>query len=136
MHHCLWCDGLELRNTEIILLSVESKRERTKKLNCLSIQDKENSRLIYAREGRKTPCRLPKLEPEAEYQCRGMGTDEADGGYRGRWGQARPMEAGEANGGRKPLTSSQSQPVPKAKQASHRAKLLVNTVCAHCDLSL
>jgi len=26
---------------------VESKRERTKKLNCLSIQEKENTRLIY-----------------------------------------------------------------------------------------
>jgi len=105
IHHYSWYDRLELRNTEIILLSVESKRERTKKLNCLSIQEKENSRLIYEREGRKTPCRLPKPEPEAEYQCRGMG-------------ETRPVGESEADGGRNPPASFPSQPVPKTKEAA------------------
>jgi len=48
------------------------------------------------REG-KTHCRLPKPEPNAEYQCRviliTLGAGEADGGKRGSWGQARPMGA-------------------------------------------
>jgi len=61
------------------------EKERTKKLNCLSIQEKENSRLIYEREGRKTPCRLPKPEPKAEQQCRALtlGTGAGEAG-RGR----------------------------------------------------
>jgi len=56
-------------------------------------------------ERRKTQCRLPKPEPNAEYQCRTliltMGAGEADGGKRGWWGQARPMGASEAGGGRR-----------------------------------
>jgi len=58
---------------------VECKRERTKKLNCLSIQEKENF--------------MPttKAGPEAEYQCRALILG---------MGQARPMGAGEAGGGR------------------------------------
>jgi hypothetical protein len=63
--------------------------------------------LKYERERRKTQCRLPKPEPNAEYQCRAllvaMGASEADGGKRGWWGQARPMGA-----------------------VSHRAKSVVN----------
>ena len=35
-------------------------------------QERENYKLIYERERRKTPCRLPKLEPKAEYQCRAL----------------------------------------------------------------
>jgi len=54
------------------------------------------------REG-KTQCRLPKPQPNTEYQCRAlllaMGAGEADGGRRGRWGQARLVGAGEAGGG-------------------------------------
>jgi hypothetical protein len=50
-------------------------------------------------------CRLPKPEPNAEYQCRAllvaMGAGEADGGKRGWWGQARLVGAGEAGGGRR-----------------------------------
>jgi len=56
------------------------------------------------REG-KPKCRLPKPEPNAEYQCRtlllAMGAGEADGGKRGWWGQARLVGAGEAGGGRR-----------------------------------
>ena len=44
-------------------------------------------------------------EPNAGYQCRAllltMGADEADGGRRGQWGQARVVEAGETGGGRR-----------------------------------
>jgi len=32
-------------------------------------KERENYRLIYEKERRKTPCRLPKPEPKAEYQC-------------------------------------------------------------------
>jgi len=59
---------------------------------------------IKEREG-KTQCRLPKPEPNAEYQCRtlllAMGAGEAGGGRRGWWGQARLVGAGEAGGGRR-----------------------------------
>jgi hypothetical protein len=58
---------------------------------------KKNYRLIYERESRKTQCRLPKPEPNAEYQCRAllfaMGAGETGGGRQGWWGQARPMGA-------------------------------------------
>jgi len=37
----------EVRQSVDVGVGVESKRERTKKLNCLSIQEKENTRLIY-----------------------------------------------------------------------------------------
>ena len=89
------------------LPSVESKRERMKKLNCLTIQRKGKLlKLIYERERRKTQCWLPKLEPYDEYQCRAlllaMGAGEADGGRRGQSREARLVGAGEANGGRKP----------------------------------
>jgi len=71
-------------------------KERRSSIVCRS-KERENYRLIYERERRKTPCRLPKPEPKAEYQCRAlllsMGAGEADGGRRGRWGQARPMGA-------------------------------------------
>jgi hypothetical protein len=82
-------------------LSVDTKRRKTMDF-------------IYKRERRKTQCRLPKPEPNAEYQCRAhlvaMGAGEADGGKRGWWGQARPMGA-----------------------VSHRAKSLVNTMDLRVD---
>jgi hypothetical protein len=66
-------------------------------MDCLPIQEKENSRFIYERERRKTLCQLLKPKPETEYQCRalllGMGVDEVDGGTRGWWGHGRPMGA-------------------------------------------
>ena len=87
---------------------------------------------LYMKERRKTQCRLPKPEPNAEYQCRAvllamgageadrgkrgrqgqarsMGASEAGGGRRDRWGQARLVGAGEANGGRKPPGQIPSQ---------------------------
>jgi len=42
-------------------MSVESKRERMKKLNCLSIQEKENTKLVY---------REKTIRGEAEYHNR------------------------------------------------------------------
>jgi len=82
----------------------------------------ENYRLIYERERRKTPCRLPKPEPKAEYQCRArllnVGAGEADGGRRGWWGQARLVGADEANGGRKPPASCPSPPAPNTREAT------------------
>ena len=64
------------------------------------------------REG-QTQCRLPKPEPNAEYQCRAlllaMGASEAGGGRRDWWGQARLVGAGEANGGRKPPASCRAR---------------------------
>jgi hypothetical protein len=57
-------------------------------------KERENYRLRYERTTRKTPCRLPKLEPEAEHQCRGLASCSS-------WGRARPMGAGEAGGGRR-----------------------------------
>jgi len=40
----------------------------------LSVDPKrrKNYRLIYERERRKAQCRLPKPEPNAEYQCRAL----------------------------------------------------------------
>jgi hypothetical protein len=69
-----------------------------KKLNCLSIQEKENTRLIYTEK---------TILGEAEYHGKvrsqlpvaelglllSMGVGEAYGGRRGWWGQVRPMEA-------------------------------------------
>ena len=82
-------DGEEDEEDE---LSVEPKRGKTMNL------------YIKEREG-KAQCRLPKPEPNAEYQCRallpGMGADEADGGKRGWWGQVRLVGAGETGGGRR-----------------------------------
>jgi len=61
----------------------------------------------------RAQCRVPvpspmlstSAEPNAGYQCRAllltMGADEADGGRRGQWGQARVVEAGETGGGRR-----------------------------------
>jgi hypothetical protein len=42
-------------------------------------------------------------------QARPVGAGEADGGKRGWWGQARLVGAGEANGGRKPPGQIRSQ---------------------------
>jgi hypothetical protein len=40
------------------------------------------------------------------------------GGRRGRWGQARLVGAGEANGGRKPPASCPSPPTPNTREAT------------------
>ena len=79
-----------------------------KKIICLWIQREGKTMELYMKERRKTQCRLPKPEPNAEYQCQtlllAMGASEADGGKRGWWGQARLVgasDAGEAGGGRR-----------------------------------
>ena len=83
---------------------VESKRERMKKLNCLSIQTEGKTRDLYMkeREGKpnadcqsRSPMPSTSAEPSSSPwgQARPMGAGEADGGKRGWWGQARPMGA-------------------------------------------
>jgi len=88
---------------------------------------------LYMKERRKTQCRLPKREPNDEYQCRAvllaMWAGEADRGKRGRQGQARPMGAREAGGGRRDRRG-QARLVGQARPmraVSRRAKSLVNT---------
>jgi len=69
-----------------------SEQKRTNEEAQLSVDPKRRKiyRLIYEREWRKTQCRLPKPEPNAKYQCRGILLDieagEAGGGRRGQWG--------------------------------------------------
>jgi hypothetical protein len=100
---------------------VESKRERMKKLNCLSIQreeklwtyirrrEKENS-MPAAKAGAQ--CRIPVPSPPPRH-----------GGRRGRWGQARQVGAGEAGGGRRgwwgqarPMGAASHRPHARARQ--------------------
>jgi hypothetical protein len=50
--------------------SVERKRGRMKKLNCLSIQEKENTRLIYRKKRPYSAKPSITTESEADYQCR------------------------------------------------------------------
>jgi len=64
-------------------------REEDAEEDELSIEQKKGKTINFymkKREG-KTQCRLPKPEPNAEYQCQAlllaMGADEADGGKRG-----------------------------------------------------
>jgi len=67
------------------MVTVESKRERTKKLNCLFIQEKENTKLIY---------REKTILGEAEYHnpspkpstSAGARPPPQHGGRRGPWG--------------------------------------------------
>jgi len=114
------------RNYCIGMLKAKEKGWRSS-IVCLS-KEKENYGLIYERERRKTQCRLPKPEPNAEYQCRAvllaMGPGEADRGKRGRWGQARLVGAGETDGGRRGWWG-QARPMGAV---SRRAKSIVNKV--------
>jgi hypothetical protein len=71
---------------------VERKRERMKKLNCLSIQEKENTKLIY---------REKTILGEAEYHNRSPKPSTSAEPVSSTWGQARPMGASEAGGGRR-----------------------------------
>jgi len=66
-------------------------------------KEREDYRLIHERERRKTPCRLPKPEPKAEYQCRAL---------------LLSMGAGEADGGGQPPASCPSPPASKTKEAT------------------
>jgi len=51
-------------------------------------------------------------------QARPMGAGEAGGGRRDWWVQARLVRAGEANGGRKPPASCPSPPAPNTREAT------------------
>jgi hypothetical protein len=76
------------RKNEEAQLSVDPKRVKT--IN------------LYTKERRKTPCRLPKPEPNAEYQ----------------WGQARLVGTGDADGGGQPPASCLSPLASKNKEAT------------------
>jgi hypothetical protein len=79
-------------------LFVDSKREKTIDLYTKEIEG-------------KTPCWLPKPEPEAEHQRWGWASCSA-------WGQARLVGAGEVNGGRKPPASCPSPPALNTEEAT------------------
>jgi hypothetical protein len=69
----------------------------------LSVDPKRGKTIdLYTKERRKTPCRLPKPEPKAEYQCRALLN----------------MGAGEADGGGKPPASCPNPPASKTKEAT------------------
>jgi len=61
------------------------------KLNCLSIQKRENTRLIY---------REKTILGEAEYHNRSPKPSTSAEPVSSTWGQARPMGASEAGGGK------------------------------------
>jgi hypothetical protein len=68
----------------IIEAFVESKRERMKKLNCLSIQEKENTRLIQRKDHtRRSRVSQPSLKPTTSAGAR---PPPQHGGRRGPWG--------------------------------------------------
>jgi len=71
---------------------VERKRGRMKKLNCLSIQEKESTKLIY---------RKKTILGEAEYHNRSPKPSTSAEPVSSTWGQARLVGAGEAGGGRR-----------------------------------
>jgi len=79
---CSWCMKICLRRAARIsterLISVQTdellrakEKERRSSIVYRS-KERENYKLIYERERRKTPCRLAKPEPKAEYQCRAL----------------------------------------------------------------
>jgi hypothetical protein len=74
-------DGAVLFISRQRLLNAKEKERRSSIV--YRSKEKENYGLIYERKRRKTRCRLPKPEPNAEYQCRAL----LD------MGQARPMGA-------------------------------------------
>jgi hypothetical protein len=58
---------------------------------------REKIMYLYTNEREENSIRLPKPEPNSEYQCRAlllaMGAGEAGGGWQDLWGQARLMGA-------------------------------------------
>jgi hypothetical protein len=64
---------------------VESKRERTKELNCLSIQEKENSRLIYREKTILGFAEYHNRSPKPSTSA-GARPPPRHGGKRGLWG--------------------------------------------------
>jgi len=70
----------------------------------------------------RSPMPSTNAEPSSSPwgQARPMGASEAGGGRRDRWGQARLVGAGEANGGRKPPGQIPSQHSPFGPRLSRR----------------
>jgi hypothetical protein len=68
-----------------VLRVVESKRERTKKLNCLSIQEKENTRLIYREKTTFGFAEYHNRSPKPSTSA-GARPPPRHGGRRGPWG--------------------------------------------------
>jgi len=100
---------------------VESKRQRMKKLNCLSIQ-REGKLWTYIRKKEKENS-MPAAKAGAQCRVPVPSPPPRHGGRRGRWGQARPMGAGEANGGRRgwwgqarPMGAASHRPHSRARQ--------------------
>jgi len=83
--------------------SVDQNGERVDTRRCW--RRREDDELSVDPKKRKTQSRLTKPEPNAKYQCRAlllaMGVRAADGGRRGRWGEARLVGAGETSGARR-----------------------------------
>jgi hypothetical protein len=102
---------------ELIRRAVLSVKEKERRSSIVyRSKERENYKLIYERERRKTACRLPKPKPKAEYQYRAlllaMGAGEPGGGRRGRWGR--------------PATGLMPESTSIEDSVSHRAKSLVN----------
>jgi len=93
----------------------EDDGEEEKKMNCLS-KEKENYGVIYERERRKNS--MPTAKAGAQCRVPVPNPPPHHGGRRGRWGQARLMGAGEANGGGKPPASCPSPPAPSTREAT------------------
>jgi len=111
------------------LLTREDDGEEEKKMNCLSIQREGKTMDLYMkeREGKpnadyqsRSPMPSTSAEPSSSPwgQARPMGASEAGGGRRGWRGQARLVGAGEANGDRKPPATCPSPPAPNTREAT------------------
>src|SRR5882757_2710361 len=79
-------------------LSVYPKRRKTMDLYMKEREGKPNAD-CQSRSPMPSTSAEPSCSPWG--QARPMGASEAGGGRRGWWGQARPMGAGEAGGGRR-----------------------------------
>jgi len=96
-------------------LSVDPKRRKT-----MDLYTKEREGKPRADCQSRSPTPSTSAEPSSSPwgQARPVGAGEAGGGRRGWWGQARLVWAGEANGGRKPPASCPSPPVPNTREAT------------------
>jgi len=99
------------------VLTREDDGEEEKMMNCLSIQREGKTMDLYMKEREKenpmptakagAQCRVPVPSPPPRH-----------GDRRGRWGQARLVGAGEANGGRKPPATCPSPPALNTREAT------------------
>jgi len=74
-----------MKSRMLVRQDVESKRERTKKLNCLSIQEKENTRLIYREKTILGKAEYHNWSPKPSTST-GARPPPRHGGRRGPWG--------------------------------------------------